>query len=292
MNRREFVSLLGRAAPAVAVTAALGGGYAVGVEPEWLEVRRVRIPVKGLDPALEGLRLVQLSDIHRSAWVAREFIERAVKTAVELRPELILLTGDYITKDAGAFEPLGRELASLGAAAPMFATMGNHDYIHYYAWEKPALPRGAEFVAAMAAAAGGELLRNETRRVAVRSGAGAVDLVALDDFWAPTFDAKLPFGAGSSAGVPRIVLSHNPDSFRQVRGASFDLMLAGHTHGGQVSVPLIGPPLSPVEDRRFIAGLVAADGRLVYVNRGLGFNRRVRFGVRPEITLLELTRAA
>jgi hypothetical protein len=66
-------------------------------------------------------------------------------------------------------------------------------------------------------------------------------------------------------------------------------MLSGHTHGGQVRLPLIGAPVAPVEDRRFIAGLVAADDRLVYVNRGLGFNRRVRLFVRPEITLLELT---
>jgi predicted MPP superfamily phosphohydrolase len=182
---------------------------------------------------------------------------------------------------------LARELRPLGRAAPAFGVPGNHDYDHFYPWARPHLPEGGDRLGNALERAGIDLLRNERRTVDLRRGAGSLEIVGLDDFWSPNFDDERAFD-GASDGATRLVLSHNPDSFRQLVRHRFDLMLAGHTHGGQVRIPLLGAPVVPVEDRRFIDGLVEAEDRVVYVNRGLGYNRRIRFGVRPEITLLTL----
>lgn len=290
MDRREFLALVARAAPAAAILPAGAGTYAIAIEPDWIEVRHVGVPVAGLPPELRGLRVAQLSDIHRSAIVSGDFVREAVRRTVALKPDLVALTGDFITDDVDAFAQLGDELAPLAAAAPCLAVTGNHDYVHLYHWALPRCPQGGDLLAGALGGSGIEVLRNDARTVPVRGGAGAIEVVGLDDLWAVRIDAARAFGAlpPASLGIPRLVLAHNPDTFAQVRRQPFDLMLSGHTHGGQVRLPLLGAPLIPVEDTRFVAGLVPADGRLVYVNRGLGFNRRIRFGVRPEITLLEL----
>lgn len=287
-NRRRFLSQFSRAVSGTVLVSAVAGTYAVALEPEWLEVRKVGVPIPGLDPAFKGLRILQISDIHRSSAVTGDFVRTAVDLALEQRPELIALTGDFITRDHQLFTSLARELAPLAAAAPTFAVPGNHDYDHFYPWERPRLISGGQQLGEALAGVGIHLLRNERTSVAPRTPEARLEVVGLDDFWSPNFDPVPAFsGASESAGL-RIVLSHNPDSFRAIASQRFDLMLAGHTHGGQVRLPVLGAPVVPIEDRRFIAGLVAAEERLVYVNRGLGFNRRIRFGVRPEITLLEL----
>ncbi len=290
MDRRHFITLLGRTLPAGVVLSAAAGTYAVEVEPSWIEVRKVLVPVPHLPRSLRGLRIVQLSDIHRSEIVPGSLVEEAVDMALSLRPELIALTGDFITSNPVGFKWLAKELAPLGSAAPAFAVPGNHDYAHIYQWARPGLPDGAERLGDALALAGIELIRNEQRSVSVRDGAGSVELVGIDDFWSPNFDPDRAFARAGvqEPGTPRLVLCHNPDGFRYLANHPFDLMLSGHTHGGQVRLPLLGAPVVPVEDRRFIAGLVPADRRLVYVNRGLGYNRKIRFGVRPEITLVEL----
>lgn len=289
MTRRDFLSLLGKSAPGAGLLAMGAGTYAVAVEPSWIEVRRVRIPVRGLPPALDGLRVLHLSDIHRSELVTGRYVREAVETALSLRPELVLLTGDFITARPEAFRQLADELKPLGAAAPAFAVPGNHDYIQFYPWLAPSLPRGGDQLRDALDRAGVEVLRNDRRLAQVRGGAGIVDLVGLDDYWSGRCDPERAFD-GAPVNAPRLVLCHNPDAFRRISRRPFDLMLSGHTHGGQVRLPLLGAPFAPVQDRRFLAGLVAAEGRLAYVNRGLGYNRRVRFGVRPEIALLELSR--
>jgi uncharacterized protein len=296
MQRRDFLGIVGRGVPGAVLVSAAAGTYAVAVEPSWIEVRRLRVPVRHLDPALDGLRVLQISDIHRSAVVSGRFVEEAVETAVALKPELIVITGDFITSDPANFVSLSRELKALGGAAPSFAVPGNHDYGHIYPWADAHCPEGGDRLKVALARADIELLRNERRTVPLR-GAGAVEIVGLDDFWSPHFDPRRAFAAGdagpmAAGGPARLVLSHNPDSFRAISRYPFDLLFCGHTHGGQVRLPLLGAPVVPVEDRRFIAGLVAAEDRLVYINRGLGYSRRIRFGVRPEITLMELAVSA
>ena len=132
-----------------------------------------------------------------------------------------------------------------------------------------------------------ELLVDRGRAVAPRGGAGELEVLGLDDFWRRQFDPAAAFrslpGTGD-AGRVRIVLGHNPDAYAAIQDQRFELALFGHTHGGQISLPLFGAPYVPCEDPRFVSGLVETGRHLVYTNRGLGYNRRVRFGVRPEIT--------
>lgn len=292
MKRRDFLSLFGKALPAGAFAAAGAGTYSIALEPSWIETHVLDLPTRGLPRALDGLRVVQLSDIHRSDIVSAAFVREAVDLALSLEPELLLLTGDFITGDARAFDWLATELKDLGAAAPAFGVPGNHDTARYYPWALANLPDGGSRLVSALDHAGIDVLRNEHRRVALRRGAATIELVGLDDFWSPSFDDARAFdGLDATPSTTRLVMSHNPDSFRVLRRHAFDLMLCGHTHGGQVRIPLLGAPIVPVEDRRFIAGLVEAEDRRVYVNRGLGYNRRIRFNVRPEVTLLVLRSA-
>jgi len=283
--------LFGGAVPAVLALPEAAIAYAVAVEPGWIELRRVRVPVRGLPPALEGFRIAQLSDLHRSEIVGAAHVRGAVARALAEQPELVAVTGDLVTGEARFFDDVAEDLAPLAAAAPSFAVPGNHDYDHWYPHARAGMPDGPQRLGDVLRAHGIEFLRNESRVLDVRGGAARIEIVGLDDFWSPNFDPARAFAGASREGLTRIVLNHNPDGFAVTRHERFDLMLCGHTHGGQVRIPLLGAPICPVEDRRFLQGLVAADDRLVYTNRGIGYNRRVRFGVRPEVTLLELVPA-
>ena len=265
--------------------------YAVGIEPTWLEVRKLAIPIPTLPRSLDRLRVVQISDIHRSSQVSASYVAHAVEEALALKPELVVLTGDFITHDPAMFADVAQLLAPLAQVAPSYAVPGNHDYDHWYTWAEPGMPEGGERLGEALARHNIELLRNEARTVALRGAAGQLELVGIDDFWSAHFDPVKAFSRCSELALPRLVLSHNPDSYRSLNTQRFDLMLSGHTHGGQIQLPLIGVPYTTVQDSRFISGLNAADDHLVYTNRGLGWNRRIRLGVRPEITLIELLAA-
>ncbi|MFN7964844.1 MAG: phosphodiesterase YaeI [Acidobacteriota bacterium] len=286
MNRREFMKLS---------SLALGGSvvvptatYAVAIEPTWLEVRRLAVPIPRLPSGLDRLRVVQISDIHRSTQVGASYVANAIEEALALEPELVLLTGDFITHDPAMFADVAKLLAPLAQVAPAFAVPGNHDYDHWYSWAEPGMPEGGERLGEALARHNVELLRNEARVVSLRNGGGRLELVGLDDFWSAKFEPGAAFSRCSPDDLPRLVMAHNPDSYRSISHERFDLMLSGHTHGGQIQLPLIGVPYTTVQDSRFVAGLATADSHLVYTNRGLGWNRRIRLGVRPEITMIEL----
>lgn len=288
MERRDFLSLLGRAVPGSLTLPWAAGAYAVALEPAWIETNHLRIPIPGLPQSLNQLRIVQISDVHRSDIVGGRFVREAVEKALALEPELVALTGDFISRKPVFFERVASDLAPLAKVAPAFGVPGNHDYDLWYPWAKPGLPEGPRYLADSLDRVGIRLLRNENLTVPLRGGTGAIELVGVDDLWSGHCKPSQAFANCSTEKKLRLVLCHNPDGFAGMKSHPFDLMLAGHTHGGQVRLPFWGALFCPVEDRRFLAGLANSDGKFVYTNRGLGFNRRIRFGVRPEITLLEL----
>jgi hypothetical protein len=276
MDRRRFI--LGAGA---AVAAAAGAGaYARWIEPHWLQVVRRTLPVAGLPAGLRGARLVLVSDLHVGPWVSSKYLAACLRRAADLAPDILAIAGDLITyRGPGEVAELRRVLAHLPAGRlATVATLGNHDY--GFGWAMPAV---ADEVARALAEAGVAVLRNEVRRIE------GLSIVGLDDLWAGRFDPGRVLG--QVAGGPAVVLCHNPDAAdRPGWGGYRGWVLAGHTHGGQCRLPLLGPPILPVRNKRYAAGEVdLGDGRRLYVNRGLGHLLPVRFLVRPEVTVFTLT---
>lgn len=302
LTRRQLLAVAG-----VAVTGMVGLPlYAFGIEPHWVELVRRAMPIAGLPPALEGATLLQVSDIHVGPRVDSGYLAGALRAAARLAPDFVVVTGDFVTwRGPAQLDELARVLASLPhGRRGTFAALGNHDYGDYWAQMDVAAA-----VNGVATRAGVRVLRNET------VDADGLQVVGLGDYWSPEFrddgmarvrdphvlltpDDRARGAAATLAALdrarPSLVLCHNPDACDQpvwdgVRG----WVLAGHTHGGQVKPPFLAPPIIPVRNARFVAGEVPlAPGRTLYVSRGLGHLTRVRFNVRPELTLFTLTGVA
>ena len=257
--------------------------YAFGVEPNWLErtYHQVKLPRKGL---ASGVRILHLSDFHASSAVPFTLIESAVEMGLEAKPDVICLTGDFVT-DAAPFDraEYARILRRLSTAAPVFATLGNHDGGSWSAsiggFKDSSVIRG------LLGASNVALLDNRSEVVRVRDQ--SVRFAGVGDLWSGGVDADLAF-VDVRPEAPVILLAHNPDTKDMLRDRPWDLMLSGHTHGGQVVLPLVGERFVPVRDKRFIAGLKHWDGRQVYITRGVGSIRGVRVNCRPEVTVLDL----
>lgn len=268
------------------MVAILGGGYVDlrYVEPRWLRVSKVGVTLPGKEAA-RPVRILQLSDFHASEIVPLSFIRKAIEMGIKQNPHITCLTGDLITgkiPDRPAFVEALRLLSNHG---PCFACMGNHDG---GLWARP--HGGYADLSEMTGLledAGITVLHNRAMQVEVNGR--DLELVGLGDLWANDAEPWTAFGGvQTSPQVPRVVLSHNPDSKKVITEYDWDLMLCGHTHGGQISLPLIGEPLAPVTDHRYVAGLNPWEGRQIYTTRGVGSLNGLRFNCRPEVTILEL----
>jgi predicted MPP superfamily phosphohydrolase len=278
-TRRNLLRLLGGGIAA----GAAAGLYAWRIEPHWVEVVRRRLPLAGLPPDWEGRTLLQLSDVHVGKRVDDDYLLDTFERATELSPDLVVVTGDLTSHHRRVHrqaEAIYRKLPR--GRIGTFAVLGNHDYGPH--WAHP--PVAAELIEAVATD-GLAVLRNE------RVDLGGFELFGLDDLWAGRFGGEKLLAGRRRGPRAAIALSHNPDTadlpvWREWRG----WILSGHTHGGQCRPPFLPPPLLPVRNRRYTAGAFdVGPGRTLYVNRGLGHLTRVRFNVRPEITLFELAPA-
>jgi predicted MPP superfamily phosphohydrolase len=275
-TRRNLLRLLGGGLAA----GAAAGLYAWRIEPHWIEVVRRPLPLAGLPPGWEGRTLLQLTDVHVGKRVDDDYLLDSFALAAGLAPDLVVVTGDLTSHHRRVHD----QAESIYRRLPRgrfgtFAVLGNHDYGPN--WAHP--PIAAELVEAVATD-GLSVLRNE------RVDLGGLELLGLDDLWAGRFGADDLLARGRRGPRAAIALSHNPDTadlpvWEGWRG----WILAGHTHGGQCRPPFLPPPLLPVLNRRYTAGAFdVGPGRTLYVNRGLGHLTRVRFNVRPELTLFEL----
>lgn len=244
-----------------------------------LAVETVEVRVRGLAPPFDGYRIAFLADLHFSPIVPKWWLERVTETAVGLKPDLIALGGDFVSNDRRYAPGVAEILGPLAAPDGVFAVLGNHD--HYV---------GADLVRAALTVAGVRELRNSSA-VIDRAGAElAVAGVGDLQYDAIDFGAAL---AGLKGHVPRVVLSHDPDVFVYWPAEHrLDLMLSGHTHGGQAHLPLLGPPYVPSQfGFRFLAGLHQGPHGQLYVSRGVGaIALPVRWRCPPEVTLLVLRR--
>ncbi len=264
-----------RATPLRTLTAGLAQvARAAFAEPYQLAVERHAVALKRLPQALDGLRVVHLSDIHHSPFTGREQVERAVEVANSLQPDIIALTGDYISHEREYVQPCAEMLGRLRARKGVYAVLGNHDN-----WVD------AELITDLFQLAGIRVLNNEGMRFEDKGAsfwlAGVNDtMVGLED---------LPLAlAGSSEDELKLLLAHNPIILRRAARAGVDLVLAGHTHGGQVTWRSERSASGRVR-RRILRGLGRRGNTQIYVTRGLGtVVLPVRYGCPPEVSLLQL----
>jgi uncharacterized protein len=280
VNRRSFLTV---SAGALAASVAPVAAYAKWVEPFNLQVRQHQCMLSGL-VSERPIRLLHFSDLHASPDVPNSLIESAVGLALELKPDLVCLTGDFVTDRSGwNSDWYRRTLRRLTDHLPVYGTMGNHDG----GW-RPSRMRSSVVVRDLLQDAGLQLLHNRTVTVAAGGGQSGLELTGLGDLWGGEFGPAEAFPSGSRTR-PRIVLSHNPDTKDHLINQSWDLMLSGHTHGGQVVIPVVGSPWAPVKDMRYLHGLKAWGPRQIHVTSGVGNARGVRFNCPPELVMLELT---
>jgi predicted MPP superfamily phosphohydrolase len=277
-SRRRFLRAVGSSFGAAAAV----GVYTWRVEPHWLEIVRRRLTVRGLPASLAGRTLVQLSDVHVGPRVDDEYVLATFRRVADLRPDIVVLTGDFVSYHTNVFS----QLASVYRHFPTgrigtVAILGNHDYGP--AWRHPELAaRLVETVQPF----GITVLRNQVCDL------GGLQIAGLDDLWANQFRPETAF-AQLDPRRASIVLSHNPDTVDEPAWQNYEgWILSGHTHGGQCKPPFLPPPLLPVRNRRYTAGEFALTGnRRLYISRGVGHLLHVRFNVRPEVTVFELTPA-
>ncbi|MHC4471410.1 MAG: metallophosphoesterase [Planctomycetota bacterium] len=283
MSRRRFLL---RALLAAFGLGVAGVGYSTLLEPHWIMVTRRRIRIPGLAPPLVGRTLAHLTDLHLGIAPAH-YVERCVDRTLELRPDMIALTGDFVgTNRIEEAEAAARILGRLAAPLGVYAVSGNHDFGVYRA----GAPTSEPLVLGLLEEEGVRILDREA--IPFEGEGSRTWLVGLGDLWAGRCRveetmSRLP------RDEPRIVLSHNPDSIPRIAAAGADLVLSGHTHGGQIDIPVLGPPRLPVRLRQYYSGLYRIGDRTrLYVSNGLGYLIRVRFNARPEIALHTLDRSA
>ena len=278
-TRRSFLGL-----------AAGGGAACLGtplymrwVEPRWLRLRRevIRLPRAGFG---SSLRLLHLSDLHLSEVVPLDFIRRAIRMGLAGAPDLVCITGDFITHELRQRAAYAEVLRELSQRAPTYACLGNHDGGRWAGHRGASLDSVA--MQAFLAEAGIVCLLNQAARVRV-AGQDVV-LVGLGDLWAGELDPVQAFGAAPDGGTPRLILCHNPDAKAQLEAYRWDVLLCGHTHGGQLRLPLLGTPFAPVQDQRHVSGLYRWSGRWLYVSAGVGNLHGLRLNCPPEVALLTL----
>ena len=271
-----------RAALATAGVAAGAAAWATLVEPRRLRVREVPVRVPAWPPALADLRIALVADLHTGAPHTDERrVERIVREVNARRPDLVALLGDYVDPTVRGGDPLApeqvaRRLVGFNAPLGVFAVLGNHDWVHHGS----RVPRALR-------AAGIEVLENDA--VAVERDGAVLWLAGLADQ-----RERQPFASATLAMVPEaqplIALTHDPDLFPHVRDRAA-LTLAGHTHGGQLSVPLVRRLIAPTREG-YVGGLVEEAGAYLYVSRGVGTTwLPVRLNAPPEVAVITMRAA-
>ena len=207
-----------------------------------------------------------------------------MRLGIEAKPDLICITGDFITRLWDDWDRYAEILALLSHSAPTFACLGNHDG-GVWSHGRGGYATSAR-IEALLARADVSLLHNASREIALRGR--TLHLVGVGDFWAQQMDAPRAF-AGVPADAETILLSHNPDTKDMLATFPWKLMLCGHTHGGQLDLPFIGTPFAPVVDKRFVRGLHRWEERWIHITKGVGNLHGLRFNCPPEVSVLTLT---
>ena len=254
--------------------------YAFGVEPRLLAVREIEIVDSDIPASFDGKRIAFLTDIHHGPYFSLERVRNVVARTNALHPDLILLGGDYSHRSAHYIVPCLAELARLDAPLGKFGVLGNHD--HWY---------DAELTRRSMQTAGIEVLDNHAEWIML--GDGRIRVGGVGDLWE---DSQEPPATTSEVRDEDfvILLSHNPDYVEEIRTTAIDLVLSGHTHGGQVSFFGLWAPITPSRyGQKYRSGIVRTAFTTAIISNGIGtITPPLRLFARPEILLIHLRRPA
>ncbi len=275
LTRRQFLG--GLAATGLVAVSGVGA-YASLFEPFNYELTETDVFVRGLPAGFEGFRIAQLTDVHHSRIVDIGEVARVVELARGAKPDMFVLTGDYTTSRRRYIEPCAEALGRLEAPSGVWAVLGNHD--HY---------TDAELTTRSLVRRGINVLNNAN--TVLRRGGDALQLAGVDDWgWGKADWGRALYGIERAR--PTILLSHEPRVLDMPETRGLSLIISGHTHGGQICLPLLGAPVRFIPEFRYLRGLYERDGTQLYVSRGTGMvGLPVRLGARPEIAVLRLRRA-
>lgn len=262
-------------------------GYARHIEPKWIHHHELTIPLTQWPKALSGLRILHLSDLHAGKHLLPGYLERVLDDAKKIPVDLVVITGDFIHKGYRYVEWIAEKLRGLSAPLGVFGVLGNHDFSVRNALGIRRYPKLAGTLTQTLEQAGIQILRNRTQTLQFRNE--SFQLVGLDDLWSGECSPEQALqGVSGVSETPRIILAHNPLSWQKLGSIRCDLMLAGHTHGGQIRWFSGGRPFLRGQAKCYAAGLIAHPAFPIYVNTGIGHSFRFRFNVRPELPILNL----
>jgi predicted MPP superfamily phosphohydrolase len=272
MNRRQFFKLGG-----IIGASGLLASYPVFIERYLILTNHYLIPVPNLPQAFSGFRIVHLTDLHYGSLVPLAVIRHVIHQSNRLNRDLVVCTGDYVHERAATtqIDTVWPLLSDLKAPFGVYSVLGNHDH-----WADTG--RSQQWLRKT-----NQDLRHKVK--VIEKGRERLWIAGAGDFWEDHRNLD-----GILSGIPdsdcRIVLAHNPDTADSEFSGRVDLMISGHTHGGQINIPFLGPPILPVRNKTYSSGLkVSPRGTKVFISRGIGWViYPVRFNCPPEIAVLEL----
>ncbi len=255
---------------------ALVGFYPIFIERHNVLVNRYKIPIADLPPSFNGFTLAHLTDIHLGSFVSKSFVEEIVHNTNVLRPDAIVCTGDYVlgndtTEEIDSVWPI---LSKLKAKHGVYSVLGNHDHHADFNRSLYWLERT------------GQNIRHNCKPI--YKGKERIIIGGSGDYWHDRLDIDKTFSCSDERDC-RLLLSHNPDAIDTQFDTPISLVMSGHTHGGQVVIPFIGPPILPVKNKKYSSGLIATAKTKLFISKGVGCSGLpVRFNCYPEIAILEL----
>jgi predicted MPP superfamily phosphohydrolase len=270
-TRRDWLKRGFATAGATAGAGAGCVGYGSLIEKQSTRLERVTCPLIEKHRHLDGIKIGMLADLHFDEYGDAALVHRAVQTINREQVDVVMLAGDFVSHKPEALEPLGEILRDLRARIGVFAILGNHDH-----W------MGSHHAVSFLRKAGIRLLRNETEDL------GDFVLAGLESAWGGKPDHPKVLSSVKPE-KPVILGWHEPDTFDWYSNENVILQLSGHTHGGQICAPILGPLILPHLGRKYPSGLFARQSSHLYVTRGLGvITIPARFCCPPEVSVIEL----